>query len=80
MSSKKGDKKNSAPNGMVRGNCSATEGSASSASKLLACSRRGLVVYCSRDCQKAHWKANHEQLSAALYRQGWPDSVVAAES
>lgn len=23
--------------------------------------RCGTVVYCGKDCQKAHWKANHKQ-------------------
>jgi len=53
-------KKASAQNGKIRSNCSAPEGSVS-APKLSACSRCGLVVYCSRDCQRAHWKANHKQ-------------------
>jgi len=39
------------------GNCLASDGSAA-APKLSACSRCGLVFYCSRDCQRAHWKAN----------------------
>jgi len=54
------DKKSSRPNGKVCGNCSAPEGS-ESAPKLSACTRCGLVVYCSKDCQRAHWKANHKQ-------------------
>ena len=53
-------KKNSIPDGMVCSNCLQSEGSAG-VSKLSACSRCGLVLYCSRDCQKAHWKANHKQ-------------------
>jgi len=56
----KKDKAASALNGKVCGNCSALEGSAS-APKLPACSRCGLVMYCSRECQRAHWKANHKQ-------------------
>ena len=43
---------------MVCANCLASE---ESASKHLACARCGLVVYCSKDCQRAHWKANHKQ-------------------
>jgi len=31
------------------------------APKLSACSRCGLVAYCNKDCQRAHWKANHKQ-------------------
>jgi len=44
----------------VCSNCHTPEG-IGGASKLSACARCGLVVYCSRDCQKAHWKANHRQ-------------------
>lgn len=57
---KKKEKKNSNFHGRVCGNCSAREGSAC-APELLACARCGLVEYCSRDCQKAHWKATHKQ-------------------
>lgn len=45
-------------NAKVCGNCLTPEGLAP---KLSACSRCGLVVYCSRDCQRAHWKSNHKQ-------------------
>jgi len=54
------DKKAANPTGKSCSNCLAPEGS-SSAPKLSACARCGLVAYCSRDCQKAHWKANHKQ-------------------
>jgi len=54
------DKKSSKPNGKVCGNCSAPEVN-DSALKFLACARCGLVFYCSRECQRAHWKANHKQ-------------------
>ena len=57
---KKNSKKNSNPNGRVCGNCSAPEES-ESLPKLSACARCCLVFYCSRDCQRAHWKANHKQ-------------------
>ena len=43
----------------VCGNCRSPEGSGG-ISKLSACARCGLVVYCSRDCQRSHWKANHK--------------------
>ena len=56
----KAKKKNSAPDGKICGNCLKSEGSAG-APKLSACARCGLVVYCSRDCQRAHWRANHKQ-------------------
>jgi len=58
------DKKSSTPEGRVCSNCSALNGSAS-APKLSACARCGLVMYCSRDYQKAHWKANHKQYCIA---------------
>jgi len=57
-------KKSAAPEDRICSNCSAREGSAS-ASKLSACARCGLVMYCSRDCQRAHWKANHKQYCIA---------------
>jgi len=41
-------------------NCHSPEGSGG-APKLSACARCGLVLYCSRDCQRAHWKSNHKQ-------------------
>lgn len=46
--------------GAVAGNCYALEGS-ESAPKLSACSRCRLVAYCSRNCQRDHWKTNHKQ-------------------
>ena len=54
------DKKSSRPSGKACDNCSAHEGN-ESAPKLSACARCGLVFYCSKDCQRAHWKANHKQ-------------------
>jgi len=41
-------------------NCSVPEFS-EGAPKLSICARCGLVLYCSRDCQRAHWKVNHIQ-------------------
>ena len=51
-------KQNSLLKGDVCSNCSEPAGSAT---KLSACSRCSLVMYCSKDCQRAHWKANHKQ-------------------
>jgi len=61
MSEAKGKK---GPSSEVCGNCLEPEGSAK-VSKLSACARCGLVLYCSRDCQRAHWKANHKQRCVA---------------
>jgi len=47
-------------NAKLCSNCSVAEGSAI-APKLSACARCGLERYCSKDCQRAHWKANHKQ-------------------
>ena len=52
-------KKGSIPEDKTCGNCCAVEGSPG-APKLSACARCGLVLYCSRDCQRTHWKANHK--------------------
>jgi len=60
----KGDKKKNNADGRACNNCSAPEGSPS-ASKLSAYARCGLVVYCSKECQRDHWKANHKQYCVA---------------
>jgi len=39
--------------------------SSGGASKLSACARCSLVVYCSKDCQKAHWKATNKDFCVA---------------
>ena len=64
MSTVKMDKKSCVPNGRVCGNCLAHEGCAS-APNLSACARCGTVLYCSKECQRAHWKANHQQYCVA---------------
>ena len=48
------------PFNLVCGNCLASEESVYTPT-LTACSRCGLVEYCSRECQRAHWTANHKQ-------------------
>jgi len=53
-------KKSFKPNRQLCGNCSAPEGN-ESAPKLSACARCALVCYCSKECQRAHWKANHRE-------------------
>ena len=60
MASEEKGKKLTGLNHRACSNCLASEGSAG-APKLSACSRCGLVAYCSRDFQRAHWKANHKQ-------------------
>ena len=45
-------------------NCHAIEGSLI-ALKLSACARCGLALYCSKDCQRAHWKVNHKNCCVA---------------
>jgi len=52
------------PLGNTCSNCSINEGS-DGTPKLSACARCGLVVYCSRECQRAHWKAGHKQRCVA---------------
>ena len=65
VTNKKKGKNNASPENKVCSNCFTPKGSVSCALKLSACARCGLVVYCSRDCQRAHWKANHKQYCIA---------------
>jgi len=66
------------PSSKYCSNCTAREGSVS-ASKLSACVRCGLVVYCSRDCQKAHWKSEHKQhCISKIDRAPWRQESSAA--
>ena len=61
MAERKG-KKNSTSESRACSKCFIPEGSTP---KLSACSRCSLVYHCSRDCQKAHWKANHKRYCIA---------------
>jgi len=54
------DKKDTYPHAEVCSNCRATKGSPG-ISMLSVCSHCGLVMYCSKDLQRAHWKAGHKQ-------------------
>ena len=85
MSSRKEDKKSTNPNSDVCSNCAA-----SNVPKLSACSRCGVVVYCSKACQRAHWKFSHKkyciakadrapQLQTSLNASQDAQSPVAAE-
>jgi len=58
------DKKDTDPSAEACSNCRAPKGSPG-VPKLSACSRCGLVLYCSRDCQRAHWKACHKECCVA---------------
>jgi len=53
-------KKGASSNTRVYNNCLTPEGS-DGVPKLTACVRCGIVVYCSKECQRAHWKANPKQ-------------------
>ena len=64
MATEKHNTKKSEPDGKFCSKCRVPGGSAS-APKLSACARCGLVVYCSKGCQKAHWKASHKQYCIA---------------
>ena len=92
MSNRKKDIKGSAPDVRVCGNCQSPEGS-DGALKLSACARCGLVAYCSKDCQRAHWKISHKphcvakidrspqqlQYDASKYRNSATLKAAAAE-
>ena len=43
------------------GLCAHCSAQASSGTSLKACSRCGVIFYCGRDCQLAHWKAGHKR-------------------
>jgi len=73
--SAKNDKKSSID--IICGNCLASDGSAGTP-KLSACSRCGLVAYCSKDCQRAHWKANHKHHCVAKADR-FPQKVQVAD-
>jgi len=64
MATAKKDKKDTDPSAEVCSNCRAAKGSPG-VPKLSACSRCGLVMYCSRDCQRAHWKSSHKECCVA---------------
>lgn len=57
-------KKGPAPSTKVCDNCFVPEG-AGGAKKLSACARCGTVLYCSRNCQREHWKASHKHCCIA---------------
>ena len=43
------------------GHCGGAASSSLPGGKLSKCARCGTVAYCSKDCQRAHWKAGHKQ-------------------
>ena len=43
------------------GHCGSAASSSLPGGKLSKCARCGTVAYCSKDCQRAHWKAGHKQ-------------------
>ena len=56
-------KKGADPDAQTCAHCLAVLGHAGVA--ILKCARCGLVDYCSKDCQRAHWKANHKSFCIA---------------
>jgi hypothetical protein len=60
-------KKGSDPDAKTCAHCLAVQKRAGVAgvAKLFACGRCGLVFYCSKDCQRADWKANHKKCCIA---------------
>ena len=57
MDPKSKEKKYTAVNVKTCAYCLAPQ---SNDTKVSDCSRCGLVAYCSKDCQRTHWKANHK--------------------
>ena len=45
----------------AQGVCAHCAAQAPSGTSLKSCSRCGIVLYCGRDCQLAHWKAGHKR-------------------
>mmetsp|Transcript_89488 Transcript_89488/g.178862 ORF Transcript_89488/g.178862 Transcript_89488/m.178862 type:complete len:363 (-) Transcript_89488:213-1301(-) len=76
MSSEK-KKKGAAPEDRSCANCNAAE---SNDTNLSACSRCGLVLYCSKDCQRAHWKPSHKQHCVAKIDRTLPTPEAQALS
>ena len=56
-------KKDPAPDSQTCAHCLAVLGRAGAT--ILKCARCGLVTYCSKDCQRAHWKVNHKSFCIA---------------
>ena len=56
-------KKDPAPDAQTCAHCLAVLGRAGAT--ILKCARCGLVAYCSKDCQRAHWKVNHKSFCIA---------------
>jgi TPR repeat protein len=58
MDKKSPKKKNIDPDAQTCAHCLSVLGRAGAT--ILMCARCGLVAYCSKDCQRAHWRANHK--------------------
>jgi uncharacterized C2H2 Zn-finger protein len=56
-------KKGPDPDASTCANCLSILGRAGIAN--LKCARCGLVAYCSKDCQRTHWKVNHKSFCIA---------------
>jgi hypothetical protein len=44
--------------------CAVLSGNSEADAKLQACARCGAAWYCCKECQVAHWKADHKQACA----------------
>ncbi|KAE9398867.1 hypothetical protein BT96DRAFT_920483 [Gymnopus androsaceus JB14] len=58
--------------------CAFTKCTASSVSKPMACSLCGVSFYCSKDCQRADWKAGHKQKCQSIrsdHSAGFPNPI-----
>lgn len=60
--------------------CGARPGAAGGAGPLKACVRCGVAVYCSKDCQLAHWQTTHKAQCKLLCEEQAKEKEGGAES
>jgi hypothetical protein len=63
------DENAEAPSFIQKCNCCQAAADAAAGVRLSACLRCGRAGYCSKDCQRAHWKAGHKD-TCCVAREG----------